>query len=136
MTTEKDKLTRRKETGKRIRQEREKPRMTREELADRADITPRFLADIESGIKGMSVDTLCSLCSELDVSLDHIVKGPEGDTLRQNSRIRDMQEMMELLFRGLDERGFRFLEDVYTYSAEERNDEGGPDGPDGKEGKK
>ena len=123
MRTENDRGSKRVEIGNRIRRERENRKMTREELADRADISPRFLADIEAGIKGMSMDTLCRLSSELEVSLDRIVNGGDEGPPVKNSQIRDMREMMDLLFKGLDKRGFHCLEDVYTYTSEHKSDE-------------
>ena len=44
--------------GKRLRKQREKMNMVREEFAEKAGISPQFLAEIENGKKGMSVDTL------------------------------------------------------------------------------
>ena len=116
MRTDNDKGSKRVAIGKRIRQEREKRRMTREELADRVDITPRFLADIEAGTKGMSIDTLNGISSALEVSLDHIVNGENSRFTAKSSQIRDIHQAMEILFRGLNERGFHFLEDVYPYT--------------------
>ena len=128
MRTDNDKGSKRVEIGKRIRKERERQRMTREELADRADITPRFLADIEAGAKGMSIDTLNGISSVLGASLDHIVNGENGGIPAKNSQIRDIHQAMEILFRGLNERGFHFLEDVYPYTPGPGGDE-----KDGKE---
>ena len=136
MKTENDRGSKRVEIGNRIRQERENRKMTREELADRADISPRFLADIEAGIKGMSMDTLCRLSSELEVSLDLIVNGGDEGPPVRNSQIRDMQEMMDLQFTGLDKRGFHCLEDVYAYTSEHKADEANTYGNRGKDEQK
>ena len=122
MRADNDKGSERVGIGKRIRQARESMKMTREELADRVDITPRFLADIEAGIKGMSMNTLCGISKELGVSLDHIVNGECRETPVKNSQIRDIREAMDMLLRGLDERGFHFLEDVYSYGPEADGD--------------
>ena len=43
--------------GKRLRRHRENMNLTREEFAEKANISPQFLAEIENGKKGMSVDT-------------------------------------------------------------------------------
>ena len=116
MRNEKDEGFKRVEIGGRIRRQREKKMMTREELAYRIDITPRFLADIEAGIKGMSIGTLCRLSSELDISLDHIINGGDADPPAKNPQIKDVQAMMDLLFAGLDKCGFRCVEDMYYYT--------------------
>ena len=47
-----------KEVGGRIRTIREYSNLTREVLAEKADISVQFLADIENGRKSMTVKTL------------------------------------------------------------------------------
>ena len=47
--------------GKRIRTQREFMGYTREQFAELLDVTPKFCSDIELGVKGMSVPTLCRI---------------------------------------------------------------------------
>ena len=61
--------------GARIRKQRELLGLTREQLAEQIDITPKFCADIELGIKGMSVPTLCKLSECLSLKTDYILFG-------------------------------------------------------------
>lgn len=51
--------------------------MTREKLADKADITSQFLYDIEMGRKGFSADTLYRIANALSVNSDYILSGPK-----------------------------------------------------------
>ena len=68
--------------GKRIRKQRELLGYTREALAEKLDITPKFCSDIELGLKGMSVPTLCRISEVLGLSADYILYGAaEGDSL-------------------------------------------------------
>ncbi len=67
------------EYGKRIRNIREYQKLTREKLAEMANISTQFLADIETGKKGMSVVTLQKLCNALHASADSIVFGADCD---------------------------------------------------------
>ena len=48
---------------------------TREKLAELADISVQFLADIEKGRKSMTVNTLRQIAAMLNVSTDYIVNG-------------------------------------------------------------
>ncbi|MBQ7295563.1 MAG: helix-turn-helix transcriptional regulator [Clostridia bacterium] len=64
--------------GKRIREIREQQKLSREALAEKADISTQFLADIEGGKKGMSVVTLKKICNALHISADSIVFGNES----------------------------------------------------------
>lgn len=61
--------------GKRIRQQREYMGYTREQFAEAIDITPKFCSDIETGVKGMSVPTLCRISKVLRLSTDYILFG-------------------------------------------------------------
>lgn len=64
-----------KEIGARIRKQRELLGYTREQLSERINVSPKFCSDIELGIKGMSLETLCRLSKELTLSTDYILFG-------------------------------------------------------------
>lgn len=77
-----------KAVGMRIRKQRELLGMTREQLAEKLDVSTKFCADIELGNRGMSIETLCKLHSSLHLSCDYILFGkvnttPEEDSLQQ-----------------------------------------------------
>ena len=72
------------DVGRRIFELRKKNKLTREQLAEKADISVQFLADIEKGRKNMSVTTLRKLSSALLVTTDHIVFGENEDALRES----------------------------------------------------
>ena len=61
--------------GTRIRKQRELFGYTREVFAEKLDITPKFCSDIELGVKGMSVQTLCKIADVLKLSTDYILFG-------------------------------------------------------------
>ncbi len=61
--------------GLRIRSVREKQKLSREKLAELSNISTQFLADIETGKKGMTVLTLKKICTALHISVDSIVFG-------------------------------------------------------------
>lgn len=61
--------------GKRIRTQREFMGYTREQFAELLDVTPKFCSDIELGVKGMSVPTLCKISKTLRLSTDYILYG-------------------------------------------------------------
>lgn len=64
--------------GERIRELREIQCYTREALAEKVEISPKFLYEIETGKKGFSADVLCRLSRALSVSCDYIMLGEEG----------------------------------------------------------
>ena len=63
--------------GARIRRQREALGYTREQFAELLDVTPKFCSDIELGVKGMSVPTLCKISRTLFLSTDYILWGRE-----------------------------------------------------------
>ena len=58
------------EIGSRIRTQREYLGYTREQFAELLEVTPKFCSDIELGVKGMSVPTLCKIANVLRLSTD------------------------------------------------------------------
>lgn len=65
--------------GNRIRMRREELKMTRNELAEILDITPKFCSDIELGARGMSLKTLMCISETLYLSTDYILFGTETE---------------------------------------------------------
>lgn len=63
------------EIGSRIREMREYSNYTREHLAEKANISVQFLADIETGRKSMTVKTLKNISLALNISSDYILFG-------------------------------------------------------------
>lgn len=61
--------------GGRIRKQREYLGYTREQFAEMLDVTPKFCSDIELGVKGMSVPTLCKISKILRLPTDYILFG-------------------------------------------------------------
>ena len=66
-----------KETGSRIFQIRKSKHLTREQLAEKANISVPFLYDIERGKKSMTVTTLQKLSCALCVTADFIINGDD-----------------------------------------------------------
>lgn len=78
--------------GSRVRTKREYMHLTREEFSEMIDISPQFLADIESGKKGMSFTTLKKICNTLSISCDYVVMGYESEP-NNNHLIEMIQNM-------------------------------------------
>ena len=61
--------------GSQIKIERNRVGLTREQLAEMIDVTPRFIADVERGSVGISVPTLKKICEVLKISSDKLIWG-------------------------------------------------------------
>lgn len=82
------------EVGARIRELREIQNYTREKLAEKVDISAKFLYEIEMGKKGFSADTLCRISQALSVSCDYVMFGEDAG-IRGKEKIICVLEKLE-----------------------------------------
>lgn len=73
-----------KDLGVNLQKARADRNMTREQLAEKAGISPTFLANLECGNKMMSVMTLMHLADALSVSVDTLIRGESSETRTKN----------------------------------------------------
>ena len=59
--------------GKKIRECRKKAKMTQEQLAEEAGISPTYMSEIENGRKKAGRDVLCKIAEVLEVSVDYLL---------------------------------------------------------------
>lgn len=102
------------EMGRRIRSQRELSKLTREELAGYLDLSPKFIADLEYGEKGVSIRNLYLLTQALDVSADYLLAGGRGPSDDEGER----QLLKEKLLASLDRcnlKQLQCLEQIVKY---------------------
>jgi transcriptional regulator with XRE-family HTH domain len=63
--------------GDRLREERTKAGISQRELARRLGISPSMISQLESGLSKPSVGTLYAIVTELNLSLDRVIRGEE-----------------------------------------------------------
>lgn len=61
--------------GEQVRIAREYAQLTQEMLAERIDVSPQYISDLERGVVGIALPTLKRLCAALGVSSDQILFG-------------------------------------------------------------
>lgn len=71
--------------GSRLRKQRELLDLTREQFAEKIDISPQFLAEIENGTKGMSAETLYKICQNCGISANFLLMGKEHYSLESSN---------------------------------------------------
>jgi len=76
------KNTLREQIGWRVRERREYLKLTREMLAEWADLSIQFLADVETGKKSMTTNTLYRVARALNTTTDSLVFGVQDATER------------------------------------------------------
>jgi transcriptional regulator with XRE-family HTH domain len=79
-----------KRIGGHIRKRRDALGLTREGLAEKADISDGFLYEIEIGKKGLSANKMVGIAGALGVTVDFLVSGRNGCTQGNCSRISDL----------------------------------------------
>jgi transcriptional regulator with XRE-family HTH domain len=67
-------------TGDRLREKRILLGYTQDEMAEKINRVPKYYADIERGNCGMSIETMLSLSSCLNMSLDYLLLGKEDSS--------------------------------------------------------
>lgn len=67
--------------GERLKEIRTNKKITREMLAEKIDVSARFLADVETGKVGISLSTLKKICEFLNISADFLI----GNTSNNNN---------------------------------------------------
>ena len=66
--------------GEQIKAAREHARLTQEQLAERIEVSPQYISDLERGVVGISIPTLKRVCTVLCVSSDQILFGQENNS--------------------------------------------------------
>ena len=61
--------------GRRIRAFRLKNNLTQAQLAESLDVSTNFISEVETGKKNISIDTLCRLCQQYQLSADSFLLG-------------------------------------------------------------
>lgn len=76
--------------GQRLRRKRNDLGLTREQMAELADIGVGFYGQLEVGTSQMSIDTLIKLSRSMHVSMDYIILGEDDEE-------KDSDAVIELL---------------------------------------
>ena len=61
--------------GEQVKTARENAKFTQEQLAEKLEVSPQYISDLERGLVGISVQTLKNLCATLCVKSDRILFG-------------------------------------------------------------
>ena len=102
--------------GRRIRSVRDARKLTREELAEKVDLSPQFIADVEYGNKGISITTLYQLAQVLNVKADYLLSGKIYDVETNEEAVKTCEEIDGILktFDLETLRGFREISGLYV----------------------
>lgn len=66
--------------GEQIRLAREQAKLTQEQFAERIEVSPQYISDLERGVVGISIPTLKRACVTLGTSSDQILFGATSES--------------------------------------------------------
>jgi transcriptional regulator with XRE-family HTH domain len=61
--------------GEQVRIAREQAKLTQEQFAERIEVSPQYISDLERGVVGISIPTLKRACITLGVTSDQLLFG-------------------------------------------------------------
>ena len=105
--------------GEQIKLARENAKLTQEQFAERIDVSPQYVSDLERGVVGASVSTLKRICVMLGISADQILFGnaPTDNAVVLAEKCRPLSDVQfDLLLQIIE----RFVAAIH---AERRNKE-------------
>ncbi len=85
------------DAGERIRKKRQLLNMTQDASADKIGISTKYFADIERGSCGMSIETLISIGTLFDMSLDYIIYGKIYDEEESRKHSDEFTAILSLM---------------------------------------
>ena len=94
------------EMGKRIAERRKTLRLSQDELAEKADVTPQMLSTAERGTKAIRPENLLKISAALGVSADYLLTGDIID--------KDLSLLKEKL-KSVSPEQFRSIEKVIDH---------------------
>ena len=76
--------------GNRIKQSRKAQKYTQETLAEKLDVSPHYIYEIERGSKTMSLKMLMAISDALSLSTDYILFGPQANLDAPSDSLDDL----------------------------------------------
>lgn len=105
------------EMGSRIRARRNFLGWSREELADKLGVSTKYLADLECGARGITIQRFYVLTQVLDLSADYILTGYVVGEVDEIERARIIESIEEAL-RNCSIKQLRHTERMMRHYAE------------------
>ena len=108
------------EVGQRIKEVREFYGYSQAQLAEKASLSPRFIAFVESGKKDMSSKSIKQIASALRVSTDYLLYGSEKDTIFVEQALMTLNEEEQRTMKKYFSNGIRIMDEIPKEKEEEK----------------
>ena len=102
--------------GEQIKQARERAKLTQEQFAERIDVSPQYVSDLERGVVGVSIATLKRICTTLCVPSDQILFGKETENraVAIAEKCKSLSEQQYLLLSEIIEKYVEAIESAHS----------------------
>jgi transcriptional regulator with XRE-family HTH domain len=100
-------------TGDRIRQIREKKKMTQDQLAEASGVSKGFLSDVENNKRNISSQYLLRIANALGASVDYLLQGETRETAEEKAPV----VIPPALSQAAEELNLTYLETLELLSA-------------------
>ena len=91
------------EFGQRIREERNRLKMTQEQLALELNISHVHMNRMETGKEGCSIDLLLELSEIFDVSTDYLLKGQLPSNAKTKRQLQEVMDHLEDILQKIED---------------------------------
>lgn len=98
--------------GKKIQQARRKKRMTQEELAEKCDVSSKYISAVERGISSGAIGLLIKICNVLEVSPNFILSDCINNT---NDSITVLDDATLITYMKLNEENKEFIDNAILH---------------------
>lgn len=104
------------QVGEQIKLARERIKLTQEQFAERVDVSPQYVSDLERGVVGVSIATLKRVCTVLGVSSDQILFGSKTENRAAviADQCKSLSEQQYLLLSEIIEKYVEAIESTYS----------------------
>lgn len=97
------------EIGLRIQEVRKERNMTREDLAEKAEISTKFLYEVEIGKKGLSAESVYKISKALSISCDYLLTGGGRSKYSKLDKLspkqlKQLEKIIKLVYEFCDEK--------------------------------
>ena len=100
--------------GKRIRTERRLCNLTREQLAEKINVSTTYVGFIERGERSVTLDKLTKIAAVLQVSVDYLLQ--DSVPLDESTRTNRMQQLWAYATPGQQEMILKLIQTVLSSS--------------------
>jgi transcriptional regulator with XRE-family HTH domain len=102
--------------GEQIKSAQERSKLTQKQFAERIDVSPQYMSDLERGVVGVSIATLKRVCTVLGVFSDQILFRSETENRAAAiaEKCKSLSEKQYMLLSDIVSKYIEAIESTYS----------------------